>query len=219
MGRPKKDLADPVSTRDKILLTATDMFAEHGFDAVSVRDITRALGLNEASLYNHFQSKLDLLQAILQRLEARLLRPGFGLLPPETYRMSEADDLAGFLMAGARRFFGKADRETQLTWRILMNGQYRYPAARDMVRNHLLDAPVPFFRQILEGFQATGRVRPDLDCGTASRVIASLFFDFSFRANLDAAWGIDTEMGFDQLCRDLTLVCAGFSPPGGRQDG
>jgi AcrR family transcriptional regulator len=41
------------------------IFAQRGYHATSVRDITRACGLVPAALYNHFASKADLLQDLL----------------------------------------------------------------------------------------------------------------------------------------------------------
>lgn len=53
-----------MNTKEKIFATALNLFAEHGFEATSIRDITKATGLSVASFYNHFKSKNELLQAI-----------------------------------------------------------------------------------------------------------------------------------------------------------
>lgn len=217
MGRPRKETLGPVSTRERILDTATALFARDGLDGVSIRDITKSLGLNEASLYNHFASKQELLQAILQRLDDRLLVPSFALLPPEAFSSPEALDPAEFLIQGGRRFFARAGAETLMTWRILMSAQYRYESARDSVRLRLLEAPVPFFRQFVEEYQKRGRFRADVASETAARVIASLFFEHSFRANLEAAWGQDTHESFRTLEASLRLFCASLTAPLGSQ--
>jgi len=47
-------------TRRRILEAAGPLFAAAGFDAVSVRDITRAAGTNVAAVNYHFRSKEDL---------------------------------------------------------------------------------------------------------------------------------------------------------------
>lgn len=48
-------------TREKILATAAGLFARKGYHGASIRDLTQELGLQKSSLYNHFQSKEDLL--------------------------------------------------------------------------------------------------------------------------------------------------------------
>jgi AcrR family transcriptional regulator len=46
---------------------AEELFAERGFAGVAVRDLAERVGLNPASLYNHFESKQALYEAVLER--------------------------------------------------------------------------------------------------------------------------------------------------------
>ena len=55
-----------MSTREKILLEALNQFSQRGYEAVSIRDIARAVGIKESSLYNHFANKRDILECVLQ---------------------------------------------------------------------------------------------------------------------------------------------------------
>lgn len=55
-----------MNTREKILAEALNLFSQKGFDAVSVRDIARAVGVKESSLYNHFANKQAIFDSILQ---------------------------------------------------------------------------------------------------------------------------------------------------------
>ncbi|MDJ0866855.1 MAG: TetR family transcriptional regulator [Myxococcota bacterium] len=55
------------STADRILDAAEALFAQHGFAGTAVRDIAAAVGINAASLYNHFESKQALYEAVLER--------------------------------------------------------------------------------------------------------------------------------------------------------
>jgi AcrR family transcriptional regulator len=65
--RPLASVAEPASTRDRILDAAESRFAERGFAGAAVRDIAAAAGLNAASLYNHFPGKEELYEAVLER--------------------------------------------------------------------------------------------------------------------------------------------------------
>lgn len=53
------------SKKDLIVLRASAMFREKGFPATSMRDLAESVGIEAASLYNHIQSKSEILQEII----------------------------------------------------------------------------------------------------------------------------------------------------------
>ena len=61
------DLDGARGTSTRILDVAESLFAGAGFAGVSVREIAGAVGLNQASIYNHFSSKRALYEAVLDR--------------------------------------------------------------------------------------------------------------------------------------------------------
>jgi AcrR family transcriptional regulator len=66
-----------IDTKQRILDTAERLFGENGYDAVSLRQIIGAAGVNLAAVHYHFGSKEDLLdQVVLRKVgpvnEARL---------------------------------------------------------------------------------------------------------------------------------------------------
>ena len=54
-------------TKERILDAAERLFADHGFPATSLRDITNEAGVNLAAVNYHFGSKESLLIAVLER--------------------------------------------------------------------------------------------------------------------------------------------------------
>ena len=58
-------------TKERILLTSLQLFAQRGYAAVSVSDIAGALGITKGALYRHFESKQAIFDAILARMEQR----------------------------------------------------------------------------------------------------------------------------------------------------
>lgn len=52
------------SKKDIIIEKASKLFREKGFGAASMRDLAEHVGVEAASLYNHIQSKSEILQAI-----------------------------------------------------------------------------------------------------------------------------------------------------------
>ncbi len=58
----------PADTRERLLDVAEQLFAEHGFDAVSLRAITTEAGANLAAVNYYFGSKEALIEAVVARL-------------------------------------------------------------------------------------------------------------------------------------------------------
>ena len=207
MGRPKKTETDGIPTKERLLTTALELFAAKGYDAVSVREITRTLHLNEATLYIHYKNKEALLDAILERLEQNLISPTLKTPPPEIFQDDDHFNLAERLIRGGRQFFEKADRMVQLTWRMLMINQYKFEPARRSLEEQILNAPVRFFSGMLKSMQAAEKIGPDIDCDCAGRIIASIFFEYSFRSNLNAAWDKNSSLEYSQLEANLSFFC------------
>lgn len=72
MGRPPA--ADGDATQRRILERAIERFAEHGFHAVSTRDIAVAAQVNSAMLAYYFKSKRGLHDAAIVEAQARIAR-------------------------------------------------------------------------------------------------------------------------------------------------
>lgn len=76
MPRPR----NPLLSRRNVAAATLEIMERDGPDAVSVRKIAERLGVNAASLYHHFKSKDDILNAAartaLAEIEVRELREG-----------------------------------------------------------------------------------------------------------------------------------------------
>ena len=55
-----------VTTKERILNVAIDLFAQKGFDAISLREIAEAAGIRKATLYYYFTTKDEILEQILK---------------------------------------------------------------------------------------------------------------------------------------------------------
>jgi len=64
-GRPAKVLGEK-GTKEKIFDAAIDLFAERGYDRVSIRDIAAAVGIKESSIYKHYTGKDAILEKIFE---------------------------------------------------------------------------------------------------------------------------------------------------------
>ncbi len=63
---PGSSAETPLSTRDTLVITAERLFAQHGIDGVSIRQILLAAGVaNNSAVTYHFESKAGLIAAIV----------------------------------------------------------------------------------------------------------------------------------------------------------
>jgi TetR/AcrR family transcriptional regulator len=61
-------IRDPECTRNAVLCAAERLFAEQGFAATSMRDISQLSGVSHPLIHHHFGSKSDLYLAVKRRL-------------------------------------------------------------------------------------------------------------------------------------------------------
>ncbi len=56
------------STKEKILVTALKLFAQDGYEAVSVSKIAGELGMTKGALYKHYKNKRDIFEKIFEQI-------------------------------------------------------------------------------------------------------------------------------------------------------
>ena len=83
MNVPAKAQTSPISSHDRILLAAKQLFSARGYEKTSTVAIARQAGTSESQLMKHFGSKEGLLEAIFER--------GWTALSPEMARAKEQD--------------------------------------------------------------------------------------------------------------------------------
>jgi AcrR family transcriptional regulator len=69
-----------MTTKEKILETAAEAFAQHGFEGVRIDALAKQAGVNKATFYYHYKSKQHIFEkvmqnsfnALVQKIDARL---------------------------------------------------------------------------------------------------------------------------------------------------
>ena len=55
-------------TKKKIFETSLQLFAEQGYKSTTMRQIARAIGIQQSAIYNHFKNKEEILNTAIDRL-------------------------------------------------------------------------------------------------------------------------------------------------------
>ena len=78
------------SKKEQIYEAAARLFRDKGYQATSMRDLAKEVGLRASSLYNHFPSKSDVLREICTNNAQRFLS---GMLEVESLDVSATEKL------------------------------------------------------------------------------------------------------------------------------
>ncbi len=68
---PKISVLKKSKRKELIIEAAFDLFASKGYSATGIRDIMRAANISKGGIYVYFDSKLDILLAIVERMDAK----------------------------------------------------------------------------------------------------------------------------------------------------
>jgi AcrR family transcriptional regulator len=99
LSEPRRDAVRDLigrARREQIVGAATRVFAEKGFRRSTTREVARAAGVSEGTIYNYFEDKDALLLAILDRLNETERRAA-------DFEEGMATDFPGFLKEYLRR--------------------------------------------------------------------------------------------------------------------
>lgn len=153
--------AKGLAKREEILDAALELFAQKGYDRVSVREIAREAGLSQAGLLHHFSTKEELFLEVLRRrddrdgdpINHRHLHSVEHLISAVTHNASEPGLVRLFVSMSAESAVSTSDVrrwfESRYEWLL-------EEVARD-VRDH----------------QARGEVRSDLDPDDVASILVA----------------------------------------------
>ena len=82
--------------KELILKTAASMFREKGFAASSMRDLADKIGIEAASLYNHIESKAQILEEIVENVSEACLNHLEGLQTSKYNSLEKIESLIRF---------------------------------------------------------------------------------------------------------------------------
>ncbi len=110
------------TTKSTILRVAIQLFSEHGYNGVSMRNIADAVKISAPALYNHFSDKKSLYEAAVAHnfeAKAKLLKPTLMLSQPPAVRLQQ------FIECLCRQMSEDAEFRRLIQWELLNEDQQR----------------------------------------------------------------------------------------------
>jgi len=201
-------MAEP-ATKDLILDTAERLFAERGFAAVSVRDITAAAGVNLAAVNYHFGSKDALMTALfvarvtpLNRERAKLLHEAEG----RSGGVAKLEDILHALVAPPVRWWLGPDAALSVSVQFLMRA---YAETTPGIRALLEQDVAHLQRFVLALARALPRLAHDEICWRLHFALGVMHYTVSERRRLQALSAGSCDLkNTESIIRRMVAFCA-----------
>lgn len=190
--RPKSKTGRPVKvpgekgTKERIFDAAVGLFAEKGYDGVSIRDIARAVGVTEGAVYKHYASKDELLESIFAYVEGHIYPQA-----PEASFDTLVDSFSfREILAMTPKAMMSDPQLTRIT-RIMLIEMYHNEKIRNYVRRELFERPVDETEVLFRKLMEKGKIKQSDPRALSTLFISSLVywyfevFIFSYGTPLD----------------------------------
>ncbi|MEM7410011.1 MAG: TetR/AcrR family transcriptional regulator [Myxococcota bacterium] len=152
--------------RERIIDTAIALFESQGYEATTVNEIATQADIAYGTFFNHFPSKLDLLQEISDQL----LRTTFEGIEEVSKRPGPfSEQLVRVFEDAAARALEMGPRRRELLGTLLT---VAFPERAVTADRRFHDA----FREFLSEGLASGGVRDDVDLDTLSEVVVGSWY-------------------------------------------
>lgn len=192
------------NTKEEILQAAIDLFSESGVSAVSIRDITRKVGINESSLYNHFKSKDELLDAIIEKFNSELGKASFDEEEIEAQLSGKTPE--AFLQHHITSLRERITPTIQKIWKIIYMEQFRDKRARDTVLKGILGTPAAYYEKAFGMMVEKGLIRP-IDPKLVSDEYNYALFAFSLERMLLETDNEDVMPAVEKMFAHIKFIC------------
>lgn len=160
------------TTKERIFSASLDLFSQKGFDAVSVREIAREVGIRESSIYNHYKGKEAILDAILDYFMS-----GLNLDSPSEEALDQLIDQGPdiYFEVGARMFIERVNTPTmEKIWRLVSIELYHNEKIRNFFKKELIEEPINSWESIFTKMIEKGFIKP-----FNPRTLAYEYFSFA----------------------------------------
>ena len=145
------------TTKEKILLTALKLFAQDGYEAVSISKISGELGMAKSALYKHYKNKRDIFDSIINRMDELDYERAREYNMPEGnmdeiikgYREISIDKIRIYTEVQFKHW--TEEEFPSLFRRMLTLEQYRNQEMSDLYQKYLVSGPIDYMTYLFAG--------------------------------------------------------------------
>ena len=145
------------TTKEKILLTSLKLFAQDGYEAVSISKISGELGMAKSALYKHYKNKRDIFDSVINRMDELDYERAREYNMPEGnmdeiikgYREISIDKIRIYTEAQFKHW--TEEEFPSLFRRMLTLEQYRNQEMADLYQKYLVSGPIEYMTYLFAG--------------------------------------------------------------------
>ncbi|MDD2957372.1 MAG: TetR/AcrR family transcriptional regulator [Lachnospiraceae bacterium] len=151
------------NTKEEILIESLRLFAQSGYNGVTMRDIAGSVGIRQSSLYKHFAGKQEIFESIVERMDAeykakldkmRLASGNDSVQRAEQYAKKTLTAIADI---GEALFkYWTQDEYASLFRKMLIVEQYRNPKLAALYQKYFLSGVIKFQEEIISSLIGKG---------------------------------------------------------------
>ena len=167
------------TTKEDILIVALHLFARDGYEAVSVSQIAGELGMTKGALYRHYESKRDIFEHIVKRMEqgdgeqaeSHDMPADKKENEPEQYEEISADN---FMEYSKSMFSYWTENDFASSFRkMLIIEQFRSEEMQNLYQQYLVSGPAEYVKDLFKNMEIKN---PEEN---AIKFYANMFFYYS----------------------------------------
>lgn len=180
-------------THTRLLKAATEVFAAEGVTGATTREIARVAGVNEVTLFRHFQSKEQLLAAVIQEVTALQAE---ALANQDEWTQNLYDDLMHYA-----RSYNQVLEENEALIRTFIAEAKRHPEAARRVLHEAAQSKRDKLIAYLRHAQEKGVVRQQVDLKPAVDMFTGMLLSGMLRRT-----ATPTTVGYSRDCYIASCV-------------
>jgi AcrR family transcriptional regulator len=154
--------------KDLILDTALEVFATHGFHGSSISMIAKHAGIAKGLMYNYFDSKEELLKAILNKGVQNIMKVFTQVLNQEI-----TPDIFKQLL---ELYFSQL-KENSVFWRLYFSIAIQ-PSVMEMIEKEFVGMVNPYMEMLQKYYTNQGSGQPEADALLAHAIIDGITMNF-----------------------------------------
>ena len=137
-----------MTTKERITDEALTLFSRHGYNGTSVKNIANAVGIKDSSIYKHFKTKREIVDAIVEQMQEKIKEMSAKTGLPSEENESAAAFYGTLSVKNLQVLSRKAflfylqDEFMSRFWRFATMEQYQDPAIYNIFRDLFFDQSI-----------------------------------------------------------------------------